>query len=117
MTAENPSLDGDPVNMFRALFVASALSLVAVACGGAPSVPATPGASGTPTAPGAAVVKQPGEAAVGDKTLCPVSKEEFTVTASSPKVDYKGKTYYFCCGGCDAKFKENPEKFLGGGKS
>ncbi len=117
MDRENPSLDGDPVNMFRALFVASALSLVAVACGGAPSVPATPGVPGA-TAPGAdAAVKQPGEATVGDKTLCPVSKEEFTVTASSPKVDYKGKTYYFCCGGCDAKFKENPEKFLGGGKS
>ncbi len=60
----------------------------------------------------AADVKKPGEAAIGDKTSCPISKEVFTVTASSPKLEYKGKTYYFCCGGCDAKFKENPEKYL-----
>lgn len=105
--------------MFRAFFVASALSFVVAACGGAPSVPASPAVPSAPaTTPGStAAVKQPGEATVGDKTVCPVSKEEFTVTASSPKVDYKGKTYYFCCGGCDAKFKENPEKFLGGSKS
>lgn len=105
------------MNVFHALFLASTLSLVA--CGGAASVPATPSVPGASNAvPGAtAAVKQPGEATVGDKTLCPVSKEEFTVTATSPKAEYKGKTYYFCCGGCDAKFKENPEKFLSGGKS
>ena len=24
---------------------------------------------------------------------------------------YKNKTYYFCCGGCKAKFEKEPEKY------
>lgn len=57
-------------------------------------------------------LKAPGEAQIGDTTMCPISKEKFTVTASSPKAEYKGKTYYFCCAGCDAKFKADPEKYV-----
>jgi YHS domain-containing protein len=26
--------------------------------------------------------------------------------------DYKGQRIYFCCRGCDAEFKKNPEKYL-----
>jgi YHS domain-containing protein len=26
--------------------------------------------------------------------------------------DYKGYRYYFCCQGCDAEFKKNPEKYI-----
>ncbi len=26
--------------------------------------------------------------------------------------EHEGKTYYFCCSGCDAKFKKDPEQFL-----
>ena len=90
--------------MFSLVFL---LSLAA--CGGAPTPPpATPSASGALPA-GA---KKPGEAQIGDKTVCPVSGEEFTVTASSPKVDYKGKTVYFCCGGCEGKFQANPEQYM-----
>lgn len=97
------------MKLVSALFVVFALSTVA--CGGAPQVPQT----ATPEVPKAAAsdVKAPGEAKVGDKTTCPVSKEEFTVTASSPKVEHEGKTYYFCCSGCDAKFKADPKKFVG----
>jgi YHS domain-containing protein len=93
-----------------------------VACGGnaadrpPPATPEAPsaqagehhGQSATPGAP----VKAPGEANVGDTTKCPVSGEEFVVEANSPKAEYKGKTYYFCCPGCDKKFESNPEKFL-----
>ena len=25
--------------------------------------------------------------------------------------DYKGKRYFFCCGGCPAEFKKDPTKF------
>jgi YHS domain-containing protein len=57
-------------------------------------------------------VKAPGEATIGDRTTCPATHEEFTVTAESPKVEYKGKTYYFCCAGCDKKFSQDPEKYL-----
>jgi YHS domain-containing protein len=60
----------------------------------------------------AASLKAPGDAAVGDRTTCVISKEEFTVTAESPKAEYKGKTYYFCCPGCDGKFKADPAKYV-----
>ena len=43
------------------------------------------------------------------QTVCPVlggnvDKKVF--------VDYQGKRIYFCCQGCDATFKQNPEKFM-----
>lgn len=43
------------------------------------------------------------------QTLCPVmggeiNKEFFT--------DYNGMRIYFCCGGCDQTFKEDPEKYI-----
>lgn len=56
--------------------------------------------------------KMPGEAKVGDKTICPVSHEEFTVTAESPKVELNGKTYYTCCPGCAKKLQAEPQKYL-----
>jgi Cu+-exporting ATPase len=43
-----------------------------------------------------------------------VSGDEFEVTAKSPKVEHEGKTYYFCCGGCDKKFQADPAKYLTG---
>jgi len=84
------------------------------ACGGGdavptPSVPSAPGAPATPAAAGD--LKAPGEAKVGDKTKCPVSGEEFTVEATSQKVEHDGKTYYFCCGGCKKKFEADPAKY------
>ncbi|MEW6388187.1 MAG: YHS domain-containing protein [Thermodesulfobacteriota bacterium] len=27
-------------------------------------------------------------------------------------MDYKGQRIYFCCKGCDAEFKKDPEKYL-----
>ncbi len=27
-------------------------------------------------------------------------------------VDYQGKRIYFCCQGCDAEFRKDPEKYL-----
>ncbi len=43
------------------------------------------------------------------QTTCPVlggniNKEVYT--------DYKGQRIYFCCQGCDAEFKKDPEKYL-----
>lgn len=102
------------------------------ACGGAPSEPAIPPAPAMPApsetfpepaaAPPAATASAPevkvnGTATVGDRTTCPVSGEVFTITASSPKAEYEGKTYYFCCPGCDAKFKAEPKKYLDKPKS
>lgn len=41
--------------------------------------------------------------------FCPVKGNP--VEADSPTVDYDGKTYGFCCPGCDTKFAKNPEKY------
>jgi len=82
------------------------LWLVLAACGGPSDKPASEPAGA------ATALKAPGEARVGERTRCPVSGEEFIVTATSPSAEYGGKTYYFCCPGCDAKFKADPGKYL-----
>lgn len=98
----------------RALLVSSLLLLAA--CGGNQPAAVTPGAapasSAAPSASTASAVVAPGEAKIGDKSFCLISKEEFVVTASSPSAEYEGKTYYFCCPGCDSKFKADPKKYL-----
>jgi len=33
-------------------------------------------------------------------------------TETSPKTEYKGKTYYFCCSTCKEVFKKEPEKYV-----
>src|ERR1700722_7947482 len=33
---------------------------------------------------------------------------------AAAKVDHKGRTFFFCCGGCAKKFSEAPEKYLSG---
>jgi YHS domain-containing protein len=70
------------------------------------------GEAGTSTAAQATPLKQPGEAALGDRTTCPVSGEVFTVAADSPKVEYEGRTYYFCCEDCVGDFQKDPPKYL-----
>lgn len=59
-------------------------------------------------------VKAPGEAKIGDTTKCPISGEQFVVSDSSPHAEYNGKTYYFCCPDCEAKFKSDPAKYSKG---
>jgi YHS domain-containing protein len=35
------------------------------------------------------------------------------VSEDSPyKIEYKGRTYYFCCEYCLKEFRKNPEKYL-----
>lgn len=103
-------------------YAAPLLACVLAACGGAASstaTPATPAASAPAAAPAApspspsADLKAPGDAKIGDRTRCPVSGEEFTVTADSPHADYQGKTYYFCCPHCPQRFQADPSKYLG----
>jgi len=43
------------------------------------------------------------------QTLCPVMGNKINKEAF---VDYHGQRVYFCCGGCDKKFLENPEKYF-----
>jgi Cu(I)/Ag(I) efflux system membrane fusion protein len=49
---------------------------------------------------------------VGEEATCPVMKNTFKITKSTPVVEYKGERYYFCCSGCDDKFVKNPEKYI-----
>ena len=48
----------------------------------------------------------------GTKAYCPVMKEVFTVSESSPRSEHKGRHYVFCCPGCKPKFDANPEKYI-----
>ena len=43
------------------------------------------------------------------QTLCPVLAGNID---KNVYVDYQGKRIYFCCLGCDAEFKKDPEKYL-----
>ena len=43
---------------------------------------------------------------------CPVSGKVIAKDAMNIKSEYKGKTYYFCCEDCKAKFDKDPEKYV-----
>ncbi|MFI5331172.1 MAG: YHS domain-containing protein [Desulfobaccales bacterium] len=43
------------------------------------------------------------------QTLCPVLGGNVD---KKVYVDYQGKRVYFCCQGCDAAFKKDPEKYM-----
>jgi YHS domain-containing protein len=43
------------------------------------------------------------------QTVCPVLAGNID---KSIYLDYKGKRIYFCCKGCDAEFKKDPEKYM-----
>ena len=43
------------------------------------------------------------------QTTCPVLAGNID---KSVYADYQGKRIYFCCKGCDAEFKKDPEKYM-----
>ncbi len=60
-----------------------------------------------------AAVKPPGEAKLGDRTSCAAhSGPAFAVTESTPKAEYGGRTYYFCCSHCADRFLERPGDYV-----
>jgi len=46
------------------------------------------------------------------KYICPVTHDAIADLATAPKVDYKGRTYYFCCADCPPKFEKDPEQYM-----
>jgi YHS domain-containing protein len=88
----------------RLAFCFAVLSGLATAC-------AAP-APRAPESRAEAAVRPPGEARIGDRTTCPVSGEQFIVSATSAKTEYGGRTYYFCCADCAKRFEADPAKFL-----
>lgn len=94
----------------RSILIATAIAMACATAAGCASH-----AAARPTmaaATQAQTVKPPGSATIGDRSYCPVTGEEFTVTAQSPKADVGGKTYYFCCKKCVSTFQANPAKYL-----
>jgi YHS domain-containing protein len=61
-------------------------------------------------------VRQPTQNEIGKTVTCPVMDDECEVTKSTPVIDYKGKSYYFCCDNCVADFKKNPDNYEGAGE-
>ena len=47
-----------------------------------------------------------------DTVKCAVSGKEMKKSEAKGSMEYKGKTYYFCCDGCETQFKADPEKFI-----
>lgn len=43
--------------------------------------------------------------------FCPVTGEKITVNETTPRAQYNGKTYYFCCQNCLEKFNKEPQKY------
>ena len=46
-------------------------------------------------------------------TICPVSGEKIDAASGMAPATYEhsGKLYHFCCPGCIAKFKQDPDKY------
>jgi len=72
----------------------------------------TPPAAGPAPAAAARPVVKPGLATVGDTSTCPVSGETFVVAVDSPRAEYQGKTYYFCCKDCVGDFLKDPAHYV-----
>ena len=51
-------------------------------------------------------VRQPNQSEIGKGATCPVTNEKFDVSKDTPVIDYKGKSYFFCCEGCIGAFKK-----------
>jgi YHS domain-containing protein len=48
-------------------------------------------------------------ASTTEQTMCPVMGAPINEDLF---VEYEGKKVYFCCKGCETKFKENPEMYI-----
>ena len=44
-----------------------------------------------------------------EQTMCPIMDAAIDKAIF---IEYQGKKVYFCCAGCEEKFKEEPEKYL-----
>jgi YHS domain-containing protein len=64
---------------------------------------------------GLAVAQTTQKPAAPKELACPIMPSHKVNIANATKTkmyaDYKGKRYFFCCGGCPAEFKANPAKY------
>src|SRR5512138_2003329 len=55
--------------------------------------------------------RQPTAEEIGKSVTCQVMGTKFDVAKNTPVIDYKGKSYYFCCEHCVEQFIKQPDKF------
>jgi xanthine dehydrogenase accessory factor len=65
-------------------------------------------AQGAPDSAGAA-----GGARAGEQARDPVCGMTVTVAGAAHRAEHDGRAYFFCCGGCRARFLAAPAQFLG----
>ncbi len=44
--------------------------------------------------------------------ICPVTGTKISKSKAVDTAEYKGQTYYFCCGSCKPQFMKDPEKYV-----
>ena len=54
-----------------------------------------------------------GGAATGEQARDPVCGMMVTIAGAAHRAEHDGRAYYFCCGGCRARFVASPAQFLG----
>ncbi|HTP41986.1 MAG TPA: YHS domain-containing protein [Nitrospiria bacterium] len=57
------------------------------------------------------MVRKPTSEEIGQMKICAVAGTKFEVASNTPVIDYKGKTYYFCCKHCLHDFQKDPDKY------
>jgi len=57
------------------------------------------------------LVRKPKPEEIGQMKICAVAGTKFEVASNTPVIDYKGKTYYFCCEHCLHDFQKDPDKY------
>ncbi len=106
------------VKQFKAMFMLISLLLVGlIMLNGCKKSEPAPSETSADTMQGheghehAAMMDKPAEvvAAVLEQTTCPIMG---TAINKALFTEYKGKKVYFCCPGCEDKFKEEPEKYI-----
>ncbi len=102
------------VKKINAMFIVTSLLLVGlIMLNGCKKSEPTPSDTTAETMQGehAAMMDKPAEAvaAVLEQTTCPIMG---TAINKALFTEYKGKKVYFCCPGCEDKFKEEPEKYI-----
>ena len=61
-------------------------------------------------------VRQPNQAEMGMMVNCTTLNSRFEVEKDTQIIDYKGKSYYFCCQECLINFMKNPDKYAANGE-
>ena len=94
----------------RYMFLALLLTLVVALTGCPKPEKASTGPAVTPPVASAGANATPA-GITGELATCSVLGTTMPKDKMIP-VEYKGKTYYFCCQDCVPKFKADPEKYI-----